>query len=124
MANGKKGPEELGVTIGRHFTKENAAEFGRRGGKQSGKVRRDKKMLRDCIEILLEQKIVTRQGKKVTGAEALTATLFREALEGDTRAFEVLRDTAGQKPVDKIMIAEVDQNVIDEVEAMVNDDEE
>ena len=49
--------------------------------------------------------------------------MFKKALQGDTRAFETLRDTVGQKPVDKIMIAEFEQDVIDEVEAMVNDEE-
>jgi hypothetical protein len=35
------------------------------------------------------------------------------------KAFEIVRDTAGQKPVDKIMLAEVDQTTINEVESMV-----
>ena len=38
------------------------------------------------------------------------------------KAFEVLRDTAGQKPVDKVVVSEIDIDVIDEVERMVNDD--
>ena len=124
MANGKKGPEGLGTTIGVQFTKENAAEMGRRAGIASGKAKRNKKLLKDCLEILLETKIETKDGKKITGAEATTAALFKKALAGDTRAFELLRDTVGQKPVDKIMITEVDQSVIDEVEAMMNDDED
>lgn len=106
---------------------EEAKKRGAAGGKASGKARRNKAMLRDCLEILMEKKVLSDDGKKITGAEALAVNLFQKALaEGDTakaaKAFEVLRDTAGQKPVDKIMIAEVDQNVIDEVEAMVNDD--
>lgn len=123
MANTSKyGPENLGQ-IGVHFTKETAAEMGRKAGKASGKARRDKKLLKDCLEILLETKIETKDGKKITGAEATTAALFRKALNGDTKAFELLRDTVGQKPVDKIMISEVDQSVIDEVEAIMNDED-
>lgn len=87
-------------------------------------------MLKDCINILLEKKYIDEEtGKKLTGAEQLSINLFQKALaEMDTakaaRAFEVLRDTSGQKPVDKIVFAEVDQEVIDEVEAMMNDDKE
>ena len=78
------------------------------GGKASGKARRDKKMLRDCLEILMEKKYVDEEtGKKLTGAELLSIDLFEKALkETDVskkaRAFEVIRDTAGQKPVDKV----------------------
>ena len=101
MANGKQGPENLGQ-IGVHFTKENAAEFGRKAGIASGKARRDKKLLKDCLDSLLEKKIDTKDGKKITGAEAASAALFKKALAGDTKAFELLRDTVGQKPIDKI----------------------
>ena len=111
-------------------SKEEAKELSRKGGINSGKARRNKAMLKDCINILLEKKVIDEEtGKKLTGAEQLSINLFQKALsEVDTakaaRAFEVLRDTSGQKPVDKIMFAEVDQAVIDEVEAMMNDDKE
>ena len=88
--------------VGRRFTKENAKEMGRKAGIASGKAKRNKKLLKDCLEILLEQKVSTKDGKKVTGAEATAAALFKKALNGDTKAFELLRDTAGQKPIDKI----------------------
>lgn len=102
----------------------------RKGGVNSGKARRNKALLKDCINILMEKRVIDEEtGKRLTGAEQLSINLFQKALaEVDTakaaKAFEVLRDTSGQKPVDKVMIAEVDQNVIDEVEAMMNDDEE
>lgn len=111
-------------------SEEEVKEMQRRGGINSGKTRRNKALLKDCINILMEQKALDpKTGKKITGAEQLSVNLFRKALsEVDTakaaKAFEVLRDTSGQKPIDKVMIAEVDQNVLDEVEAMMNDDEE
>lgn len=70
-------------------------------GIASGKSRRNKKLLKDCLEILLEKKIDTGDSK-ITGAEALSIELFQEALNGNTKAWELLRDTAGQKPADKI----------------------
>lgn len=89
-------------------SKEEVKEIARRGGINSGKTRRNKALLRDCLEILMEKKMIDEEtGKKITGAEAQSVSLFLAALrETDTakkaRAFEVLRDTAGQKPVDKI----------------------
>lgn len=110
-------------------TKEEAKAISRKGGINSGKARRNKAMLKDCLEILMEKKMQGNDGKKITGAEALAVNLFVKALsEQDTakaaKAFEVIRDTSGQKPVDKIVFAEVDQAVIDEVEQMMNDDTE
>lgn len=110
-------------------TIEERQKIARKAGQASGKARRNKAMLRDCLEILMEKKMKGNDGKKITGAEALAVNLFVKALEEqDTakaaKAFEVIRDTSGQKPVDKVMIAEVDQAVIDEVEKMINDDTE
>jgi hypothetical protein len=88
------------------------------GGKASGKARRNKKLLRDCIDYLLEREdktVIDTEGNPMSGAEQLAYNLFVKALgEPDTakaaRAFEVLRDTAGQKPVEKV---ETKQTVID-----------
>lgn len=90
-----------------------------KGGRKSGEVRRQKKLLKDCLDELLQREWENRQGEKHIGSEAISIALFKKALAGDIKAYEVVRDTAGQKPVDKIMMAEVDQTTINEVEAMV-----
>ena len=95
-----------------------------KAGIASGKARRDKKNLRIALEALLEKKQTDPEtGKRGTGAELITAKLFQQALEGNVKAFETLRDTVGQKPVEKVMISEVEQEVIDEVECAVYDEE-
>lgn len=108
-------------------TKEEQRRIATEGGKASVKARRDKKMLKDCLEILLERaEKVEIDGKtlKLTGAELIALTAYQKAAGGDIRAMEFVRDTAGQKPVEKVMIAEVEQSVVDEVEAMVMEDDE
>ena len=97
-------------------------EEAKKGGINSGKARRQKKLLRECLEILLEKEMTDKKGETMTGAEALSAKLFKEAMKGNVKAFEVLRDTAGQKPVEKVVVSEIDTDVIDEVERMINDD--
>lgn len=94
-----------------------------KGGKASAEARRKKRDLRQAIEILLDTDIKGKNGEVKSGAEAIAIAQFQKALKGDTRAFEVIRDTAGQKPVEKVMVAEVDNDVISEIENMVlNDD--
>ena len=107
------------------LSKEEAVERGRKGGINSVKSRRRKKLLRECLEELLdtEQEVkINGVTLKKTNAELLSVTLMKKALKGDVKAFEVLRDTAGEKPIDKVMVADVDQSVIDEVEEMVKDE--
>ena len=103
-------------------TSSEARENGKKGGIASGKARRQKKLLRECLEILLEKEMTDKKGETMTGAEALSAKLFSEAMKGNVKAFEVLRDTAGQKPVEKVVVSEIDTDVIDEIERMMNDD--
>ena len=101
-------------------TPEELQQMTRNGGKASGKARRDKKNLRLALEALLEKlQDDPDGGKRKTGAQLITAKLFQRALEGDVRAFETLRDTVGQAPVQKVMLAEVDAEVIAEVENAV-----
>lgn len=100
-------------------SKEEARKLGAKGGKASGKARREKKLLKDCLDELLQKEWENRQGEKMSGSEAISVAVFKKALAGDIKAYEVVRDTAGQKPVDKIMLAEVDQTTINEVESMV-----
>lgn len=101
------------------LTTKKAREIGSKGGKASVEARRKKKDLRNAIEILLETDIKGKNGEIKSGAEAIAIAQFQKALKGDTRAFEVLRDTAGQKPIEKVMVADVEQSVIDEVEKAV-----
>ena len=94
-------------------------EEAKKGAQKSAEVRRAKRDLRNAIEILLETDIKGKNGEIKSGAEAIAIAQFQKALKGDTRAFEVLRDTAGQKPIEKVMVADVEQSVIDEVEKAV-----
>lgn len=94
-------------------------EEQKKGGIASGEARRKKRDLRLAFEALLEKEFKGKSGESLSGAEVLAMKQFEKAMKGDTRAFEVLRDTAGQKPVDKVMIAEVEQSIIDEIEQEV-----
>ena len=76
---------------------EEAMKNGRKGGIASGKARREKIMLRDLLEEALAEK--TETGNKYID---ITVALINKAKRGDTKAYEVIRDTLGQKPVEQI----------------------
>lgn len=94
-------------------------EEQKKGGKASVEARRAKRDLRKALEMLLEKDFTDKTGKTVSGTEAITAKLFEQAMKGNIKAFETIRSTVGQDPVQKVQVAEVSQEVIDEVEKMV-----
>lgn len=99
-------------------------ENARKAGKASGEARRRKRDLRLALEMLLEKKMKTRDGKSMTGTEAITAKLFEQALKGNVKAFETIRSTVGQDPIQKVQVAEVNQDVINDIEKMVEESKE
>ena len=105
----------------RDLSPSEAREYGSRGGKRSAEVRREKKRLRESLEALLEGEIEI-DGQKVSVTDAMAAAAIKSALRGDWKAWELVRDTSGQKPIDKVVTAEVDPDVIEDVERMVMED--
>ena len=80
---------------------EEAARMGRNGGKKSVQKRRERKALKEQLLLLLENG---------NAQEQLCTSLLEKALSGDVRAFEVIRDTIGEKPVDKVAQTDGDGN--------------
>lgn len=94
-------------------------EEASRGGKASGEARRKKKLMREAFDELLSREYHDREGKVLDGTSALAAKVFKQAMDGDLKAFEIIRDTTGQAAPKKVIMAEIDQATIDEVERMV-----
>ena len=125
--------EENLVSLADRTTSEKRA-ISTAGGKASGKARRNKKLLRDCIDYLFEREdktVLDTEGNPMSGAEQLAYNLFVKALgEPDTakaaRAFEVLRDTAGQRPVEKVQstqtVVDMSKFSTEEIKAILNEE--
>ena len=100
-------------------TSSEARENGKKGGIASGEARRAKKSLREAMQILMDADLTGKDGKTMTGTEAMAAKAFQAALKGDWKAWELVRDTAGQKPVDKVQM-KTDVNIADSAERLSN----
>lgn len=87
------------------------------GGKASGESRRARKTLKEELLLLLSEGD-TQQNVSVA--------LIQKALDGDTKAFEVLRDTIGEKPTDKVeatqTVIDMSKFTTDEIKAMLDDE--
>lgn len=83
----------------KRLTSEEAREIGRKGGKASAKARQKRKTLKEELILLLEEG--DTQAK-------LSLAVLQNALNGDNKAFEIIRDTIGEKPTDKQEVKIVD----------------
>ena len=52
--------------------------------------------------------------KKSTNQEIITAAMVLRAAEGSERAYELIRDTLGEKPVDKVELNTIEINITDD----------
>ena len=105
---------------------EEARERGRKGGIASGKAKKRKKLIKENIELLLDLPIKSSKTKaqlkelgidddEMNNQMALVIAMFQKALKGDVPAFNTLRDTIGQKPVEVQEVREVPK-IVDDIE--------
>lgn len=103
-------------------------ENGRKGGVASGKARQKKRLMKDLVIEMLNSKIWSDELKakilnvfpemedeKMQVQTAMIASQIQKAMKGDAKAFELMRDTAGQKPIEQQVIGfdETNKLVID-----------
>lgn len=104
MANNTKNLKPL--------TTEKAREIGSKGGKASVEKRRQNKTFKEIINKFLDGKLEQEELKQqmlnfgfadeeISNKSAVVFSLWKEAIKGNTKATEILRDTIGEKPVEK-----------------------
>lgn len=97
MAN--KNPNTKGLISNSERTPKERQEQARKAGIASGEARRENKRLKTLLELGLSIQ------DEETGQEndmAITLALIERAKKGDTVAYAMIRDTLGEKPVEKI----------------------
>lgn len=100
---------------GKPFTKDD--ERAKNAGKRSGKARGERKTLREDLLALLKEEITDKKSGRVMETQAaLSAALIKQALSGNTKAYEIIRDTIGEKPVEKVAVTTPAPDVIEGVE--------
>ena len=104
---------EKNLITQRERTKSEQREIARMGGKKSGETRRNKKTMREALEMLMFDVEVDEAAKdKLRGAGIsekdfnnqmlITLGLMKKAREGDVQAYNAICSMIGEKPADKI----------------------
>lgn len=112
------------------LTPEKARQIGAIGGKKSGETKRRKRDMRELARALLEQSYSTIKAQELLGDDAellegdltvanvLNMRMIQEANNGNVKAYESIRDTAGYKPVEQV---QMDANVMTEADRALLD---
>lgn len=108
MANAKGNPQNLTPNTKR--TPKERQELARKAGKASAKKRQEQKTLREELLLLLSEGDTQKK---------ISLALIKKAMNGDTKAFEVIRDTTGQRCTDKIEITQTVDESIKEIEEYI-----
>lgn len=82
-------------------------EIARKGAEATNKLRAERKTLREELLALLAQD---------NYQERISLSLLMKATSGDTKAFEVIRDTIGEKPKENISVGVSYEDYIKKVE--------
>lgn len=91
-------------------------ERAKNAGKKSGKTRKQRKTLREeLLAVLTDMKIPEKStGKEVPVQEALSVSLIRSALNGNVKAYEIIRDTIGEKPIESVTVLSANFSALDD----------
>lgn len=97
-------------------THEEMVEIGRKGGINSRKKARERATMKKDLTYLLGrtvksdmflepeqyERLALLHGRKITVQQAIMVSMINNAVNGDVRSAEFIRDTSGQKPTDKV----------------------
>ena len=94
-------------------TREQHSKDSSKAGKASAKKRKQMKTFKELCNSFLDSKITTDDIKEkmksygiadadVSYKMAMVVAMTNQALKGNVKAFEVLRDTIGEKPIEQV----------------------
>ncbi len=95
------------------LTPEQRRKNASKAGKASAKKRQQNKTFKEIISRFLDGQVSDERlkqqmidfgfaDKEVSNKSCAVFALWKEAIKGNTKAFELLRDTIGEKPIEQI----------------------
>ena len=97
------------------LTEEEQREMARKGGIASGEARKRKKTLKEAMDLLLSLPVKDKEVRKKIAAlgidpdeidnqMAIVIAQWQQAVKGNTRAYENVQATVGEKPKENIAV--------------------
>lgn len=101
----------------RKLTTSEAREIGKKGGKASGKVRREKRTMKQLLEIALSLMVTNKKGETASRKEVIAIQLVNRAASGDLKAIDLLTKLIGEQIVRQETQVAVKKDKFDDMSA-------
>lgn len=127
MAEKKSGKTATNIDNLKPLTTSRAREIGKMGGKASAKARQERKTFKEVFNTLLPMQVnddkisglisvIKEINPNMTAEQAIAVAQIYKAINGDTQSAIFVRDTVGEKPVEKketdLSVKEIPQVVL------------
>ncbi len=114
--------------------KEEQRKIASKGGKASAQKKQERRSFKECLDIILNKKVkdlnfkdsfkssLVKLGADIDNDQidmAIAIAQVARALTGDPKSYEKIRDTLGEKPVEKIEVRSINTEVAKKVEELV-----
>lgn len=120
MAN--PNPDQSNLRKFTDMTPEEHRELSKKGNKASMESKRARKSMREMLDYLMEKKIKNCDGDDITTQEAILISMIDSAInKANVKAATFIRDTIGEKPVDKVEF-KPSEETLKEVNTLLHDD--
>ena len=83
----------------RKLTSSEAREIGKKGGEASGRARREKRTMKQLLEIALSMMVTNKKGETASRKEVIAIQLVNKAASGDLKAMDLLTKLIGEQIV-------------------------
>ena len=105
--------------------KEDAKAIRSKGSYARAEKIRKRKTMCEMLNYLLEKEITNKAGEKASTLEAISVSMIKQAMNGNVKAFEVIRDTIGEKNIDTIIninqAVQVNKQDVEDAVKIIND---
>lgn len=126
MPKGDNPNSRRNLLKGNRFNKETASAAGKKGAPISNKVQAEAKTFAEELRLLLQESLKDSNGNEAKTQKVISIAMIKKAAKGDVRAYEVIRDTIGQKPTEKVeqvvITPEVDFDKLAELRKALRDE--
>ena len=102
MPSGDKDIAKKGIGLNTRFTRETAAENGRKGALGKRVNSRKRKLMAELLREALAQEVKTRGGETITHEVGVIRGLILKAEQGEAKAVELILKMLGQMPKEEI----------------------
>lgn len=98
----------------------------REAAEASNKAQAEAKTFAEELRLLLQESLKDSNGNEAKTQKVISIAMIKKAAKGDVRAYEVIRDTIGQKPTEKVeqvvITPEVDFDKLAELRKALRDE--